>query len=267
MKRTTMIALAGMIGATMVVPTIADAATSGAVYDSTPAKGTVSVPSVGPEAYSFDQVGNEVILKQHRAPIRHVSATMESWACQSGDWTNGCVTTPGSTFKAPITLHLYRYSHPQATGEVTPGKQIMSVTKTFDIRYRPRSEAACGLENGVPTMFTGRDGACHHGIAQNISFPINRKLGNDIVWTVSYNTNTSGPNPLGHAGPMDSLNVGLTTATSAGHDRFPGTIFWDTRYAGFTGGAPFVLGELNRDTSTDPGVGVGCAPAAKFSTR
>ena len=77
-------ALAGMIGVTMVAPTIADASTSSAVYDSTPVKGTVSVPSHGPEAYSFNQIGNEVIRRPHTAAIRHIRVTLVSWSCQSG---------------------------------------------------------------------------------------------------------------------------------------------------------------------------------------
>ena len=51
------IALGGVGSAMMVIPTIADASTSSAVYDSTPVKGTVSIPSLGPEAYSFNQIG------------------------------------------------------------------------------------------------------------------------------------------------------------------------------------------------------------------
>ena len=61
------LALAGMIGATLVAPSLAEAASSPVRYDSTPEKGVVSVPSLGPEAYSFNEMGNEVLLK-HRAP-------------------------------------------------------------------------------------------------------------------------------------------------------------------------------------------------------
>ena len=51
MKKYLPLALAGLVGATMVAPSIAGAmTTSNVAYDSTPVKGTVSVPSVGPEA-------------------------------------------------------------------------------------------------------------------------------------------------------------------------------------------------------------------------
>ena len=116
-----------------------------------------------------------------------------------------------------------------------------TITKTFAIRYRPSSASA------GESRYLGSDGQYHNGIAQTITFPVNRKLGNDVVWAVGYNTNTSGPRPTGVAGPADSLNVGLVPAVRIGHDRFPNSLFWDTRSAGFTGGAPFVTGQLNLD--------------------
>ena len=258
MKKYLPLALAGLVGATMVAPSIAGAMTiHNVAYDSTPVKGTVSVPSMGPEAYSFDQIGNEVLLRPH-STIGHVKVTMVSFACQSGQWNSGCATTPGSTFKAPITLNLYRYSKSNpATGEIKPGRLITSVTKTFSIRYRPSSQSA------GESRYMGRDHALHNGIAQTISFPVNRHLANDVVWTVGYNTNTSGLHPLGHSGPMDSLNVGLSPATRLGHDRFPDSIIWDTRVASFAGGSPFVAGELNLDSHG----WAGYVPAARFTVR
>jgi hypothetical protein len=105
----------------------------------------------------------------------------------------------------------------------------------------------------------GKDGQLHNGIAQTITFPVHRNLANDVVWTVGYNTNTSGDAPLGHTSPTDSLNVGLSPAARVGHDRFPDSIIWDTRSAGFTGGAPFVIGELNLDRDAWGRLRAGCA--------
>jgi hypothetical protein len=257
LKKYLPLALAGLVGATMVAPSIAGAmTTSNVAYDSTPVKGTVSVPSESLEADGFNQIGNEVILRPH-TNIGHVKVTMVSWACESGSWQAGCTTTPGATFKAPITLRLYHYSTSNSTtGEIKPGKRIMKVTKTFNIRYRPSAESDT-------TKFMGKDGELHNGIAQTISFPVNRNLANDVVWTVGYNTNTSGLHPLGHTGPMDSLNVGLSPATRVGHDRFPDSIFWDTRAASLSGGSPFVAGELNLDSHG----WAGYVPAARFTVR
>jgi hypothetical protein len=264
LKKYLPIALAGLVGATMIAPSIAGAMTTRNVaYDSTPAKGTVSVPSIGPEAYSFNQVGGEVIMRPH-STIGHVKVTMESWACESGSWQTGCTTTPGATFKTPITLRLYHYSASNpATGEIKPGKQIMSVTKTFSIRYRPSSQSA------TESRFMGKDSQLHNGIAQMITFPVNRKLATDVVWTVGFDTNTSGSHPLGVTSPTDSLNVGLSPKVRVGHDRFPDSIFWDTRSTSSTCGAPFVTGELNRDGACNgqPNSWAGYVPAARFTAR
>jgi hypothetical protein len=270
MKRIKPIALVGVIGATMVVPTIADASTSSAVYNSTPVKGTVSVPSQGPEAYSFSQIGNEVILRPYRRhPPRQV--TMVSCRVRAAPGRGFRATTPGATFKTPITLNLYRSSTiTLATGEVKPGSKIMSVTKTFAIHYRPSSASAT-----VP-RFWGNDGELHNGLDQTITFPMNRKLGSDVVWTVSYNTANHGPSPLGVASETDSLNVGLAPSVLVGHDRFPDSIFWDTTVQGFTcadptagNGGPFVTGELNRDGTCNGTTNswAGYVPAVRFSTR
>jgi hypothetical protein len=252
-------AVAGMALAAIAAPAAQAAVINPAMYDSTPVAGTVSVPSVGAEAYSFNQIGNEVILRPHTHAIKHMTVTMESWACQHGSWSDAsCLTTPGSTFQAPLTLNLYRYAHVNpTTGVTTPGKLIMSVTKTFAIHYRPSSIG------GGESRFMGADHQLHNGIAQNVSFPVNRNLGTDVVWTIGYNTDNSGFAPLhGSGSPMDSLNVGLAPKVRVGHDRFPTSIFWDTRYAGNTGGAPFVTGTLNKDTGW-----AGYVPAARFSTR
>lgn len=113
------------------------------LYDSTPKLGTVSVPSVGPEAYAFNRVGNEVLLRNHQAAVRHVSVTMSSWACQSGGWQSGCTTTPGARFQVPITLNLYRFAKTNhTTGVAKPRARILSVTKTFKVKYRPSSVSA-----------------------------------------------------------------------------------------------------------------------------
>jgi hypothetical protein len=225
-------------------------------YDSTPVAGTVSVPSVGPEAYSFNQVGNEVLMKRP-GTISRVRVTLVSWACETGSWSDGsCLTTPGATFPVPVTLHLYRYGNSNpATGEVTPGRELASITRTFSVHYRPSSVG------GGESRFVGRDGALHNGLDQNVRFPVHRVLPADVIWTVSYDTNTSGFNPLGVVSPTDSLNVGLSPAVTTGHDRFPGGIFWDTRVAGYAAGAPFVPAELNLD---DHNAWAGYVPAAKF---
>ena len=258
----------------------ASANTNPVLYSSLPKAGTVSIPSVGVEAYSFNQIGNEVILTR-RATAHHVSVTMVDWACQNGDWTGAtgpCTTTPGTAFPTAITLHLYRASTTNpSTGEVTPGSPITHITRTFNIKFRPSSDPGCGLDtNGVAEEFRGSDGMCHHGLDQTVVFPISRTLPLDVVWGVSYSSDNSGPNPIGGSNaPQDSLNVGLAPAVRVGLDRYQDSIFWDTRVQAFScadpingNGGPFVTGVFNKDGACDgtPNSWAGFVPAAQFTT-
>ena len=111
------------------------------------------------------------------------------------------------------------------TGEIKPGRLITQITKTFSDPL----PALVPVGRRVP-LHGQATAQLHNGIAQTISFPVNRNLANDVVWTVGYNTNTSGLHPLGHTSP-DGQPERRTVARRArvGHDRFPDSIIWDTR--------------------------------------
>jgi hypothetical protein len=228
--------------------------------------GVGNIPSVGVEAYSFNQIGDEVLLRRV-ARIKSVAVQLSSWACKTGSWdAHNCVTTPGATFTTPITLNLYRASSTDATTqETTPGALIATVTKTFTIPYRPSASPKCvGAQAGE--WFKKGQG-CFNGLAHTIGFTLTglkKTLPKDVVWGVSYNSDNSGPEPLhGTNSPTDSLNVGLAPVVRAGHQRFPGGIFWDTRVASFSCGSPFVPGDFNLD-ATD-GCWAGDVPAVQFN--
>lgn len=214
--------------------------------------GVGNIPSVGVEAYSFNQIGDEVLLRRV-AKLKSVAVQLSSWACETGAWNTGdCHTTAGATFTTPITLNIYRASSTDlSTGETTPGSLIATVTRTFTIPYRPSASPNCtGTQAGE--WFKNGQG-CFNGLAHTIGFTLTglkTKLPKDVVLGVSYNSDTSGPEPLGGSGaPEDSLNVGLAPKVRAGHQRFPGGLFWDTRFAGNSCGSPFVTGEFNLDSA------------------
>jgi hypothetical protein len=226
--------------------------------------GVANLPSVGVEAYSFNQIGDEVLLRRV-AKIKSVAVTLSSWACQTGAWnTHDCQTTPGATFQTPITLNIYRASTTDpGTGETVPGDLLATVTKTFTIPYRPSASPQCS--SGA--WFKNGQG-CFNGIAHTIAFTLTglkTKLPKDVVWGVSYNSDNSGPEPLhGTGAPEDSLNVGLAPRVRAGHQRFPNGLFWDTRVAGFSCGPPFVPGEFNLDNAGG-NCWTGNIPAVQFN--
>jgi hypothetical protein len=257
--------------------TTAMASSSTVLYSSTD-PGVGNIPSLGVEAYSFNQIGDEVILKRV-AKINAVAVQLSDWACQSGSWnTNDCVTTPGATFTTPITLNIYRASTTDTgTGETTPGGLLLTKTKTFAIPFRPSASTHCtGAQAGE--WFKNGQG-CFNGLAHTITFTLSglkTKLPRDVVWGVSYNSDNSGPEPIGSTNsPEDSLNVGLAPKVRVSHKRFPDTIFWDTRFAGFTCAAaptagnsgPFVTGVFNMDGPCNGAANSwhGYVPAAQFN--
>jgi hypothetical protein len=187
------------------------------------------------------------------------------------------VTTGTPTFPTTITLTVYKHSSSNpSTGVITPGRVIKKVSKSFGILFRPSSDPTCPLEGGLHTMFRGSDGQCHHGLDQNIVFSFKQSVPKDFVWGVSYNSDNSGPNPIGGSGaPQDSLNVGLAPKTTKGLNRYQDSIFWDTRILANTcadptngNGAPFTTGAFNKDGPCDGTTNswAGFIPAAAFKT-
>jgi hypothetical protein len=251
----------------------ATAKVSRSVLYSSTAPGVGNIPSLGVEAYSFNQIGDEVILRR-TATIKTVSVQLSDWACQAGTWdhvADNCLTTPGATFTTPITLNVYRASSTDSLGETTPGRLILTKTKTFTIPYRPSADnvhcTGAGDTGHQGEWFKNGQG-CFNGLAHTITFTLSglhAKLPKDVVWGVTYNSDTSGPNPIGLTNsPEDSLNVGLAPKVRAGHQRFPGGLFWDTRYPGNSCGTPFVPGDFNLDRA-DATCWAGYVPAAQFN--
>ena len=260
--------VAGLLAVAALGLTAASASASvphSVLYTST-APGVGNIPSVGVEAYSFNQIGDEVILRRV-ARLKSVAVQLSSWACQSGAWNTGdCVTTPGATFTTPITLNLYKASSTDPTShETTPGPLLATVTRTFSIPYRPSASPHCtGAQAGE--WFKNGQG-CFNGLAHTIGFTLTglkTKLPRDVVWGVSYNSNTSGPEPLGVPSPTDSLNVGLAPKVRAGQQRYPSGLFWDTRVDSFSCGSPFVPGDFNLDNAGGD-CWTGLVPAVQFN--
>jgi hypothetical protein len=253
-------AVMGLSGAT------ASASSSKVLYSST-SPGAPNLPSLGVEAYGFNQIGDEVILKRV-TKIKSVTVTLSDWACQSGAWnTLDCATTPGATFPTPITLNIYKASSTNSsTGETTPGGLLATATKTFTIPFRPSASSHCTGDEAGEWFKNGQ--GCFNGLAHNITFTLtglHAKLPKDVVWGVSYSSDNSGPSPIGGTNaPQDSLNVGLAPKVRVSHHRFPGGLFWDTRFAGNSCGAPFVTGQFNLDNA-DATCWAGFVPAAQFN--
>jgi hypothetical protein len=195
------------LGLALAVPLSASAA-GNVVYNNIPDPQPANVPSVGFEATSTSEFGGQIGLSGSNRENPTVTVLMSSWACESGGWTSGCTTTPGSTFTHPVTLNIYNVGPGNSVGSL-----VATDTETFTMPYRPSSDG-CG---GDPTAYTAVDTSCNHGIAFPISFSFNgTTLPDNVIIGVAYNTSHYGSDPIGTTGPYDSLNVGTAGAPTVG---------------------------------------------------
>lgn len=210
------------------------------IYNSTVTNGPpANVPSLGPEAYAFDQLGNAITFAGSARNLTSVTVGLSSWACQSGAWNTGdCSTSSGATFPQAITFDIYN-----STGATL----LASATQTFAIPYRPSASPKCtGVDAGK--WYSPSQKTCFNGLYNEVTFSFSGvTLPDDVLYGISYNTNTAGPAPTGVAGPADSLNIALVDETSgavtAGTDTSPGSL-WEQPHGGTfaatTDWAPYV---------------------------
>ncbi len=198
------------------------------VYNNIPNPYPSNVPSVGAEAYAFNEFGGQV---QFAGSDRHdptVTVLMSSWACQSGSWVaKDCVTTPGATSSVPITLKVYNVGASNA-----PGALITSTTQTFALPYRPSADNINCTGENAGKWFDGT--TCYNGKAANISFNLTGvTLPDKAIISVAYNTSHYGYAPVGEmacnttpAGCFyDSLNIGLAYPPSVGTAPLPDSVY------------------------------------------
>ncbi len=217
---------------TLALPVIAAArpASAGVLFSSIPSPLPGNVDSEGPEAYSFREIGDAIGFPAGTGgALTTVKVVLSSWACTSGNWFNpapgsgACLTNPRATFNQPITMNIYAVD---TSNPAVPkaGALITTQTTTFQIPYRPSSDAVhCG-PSGTPggdgkQWYNPVDNRCYHGLAVPIVFDFTGQspvsLPSEVVVGVSFNTTDAGPAPLGQkpcsttsAGcPYDSLNV------------------------------------------------------------
>jgi hypothetical protein len=238
------------------------------IYDSTVVPLPGNLPSVGAEAYAFNELGDNVIFAGTARNPRAVTVTLSSWGCQAGNWYNAdCVTTPGATFSLPITFNIY------IAGSQFPGSLIATKTQSFAIPYRPSSDSRCTGGR----WYDAASGNCFNGLANNITFDLsslNLVLPNQVVFGLVYNTSHFGPNPIGDTAECytssggcgyDSLNIALSPAVVVGSQQFPGTLYQNSPYGGsYCDGGIGGTGTFRLDSSTSTCNWNGYIPAAKF---
>jgi hypothetical protein len=217
----------------------AGAAGAAVVYDSVPTPLPGNVASIGFEATSASEFGDEVQFAGTARSLTSVTVTMSSWACQSGRWNTGdCATASGATFAQALTLRLYAVDDSSSTP--APGALLATRTQTFQLPYRPSADPSC-----TGGRWKAMSGTCYSGIAAPVTFDFSAAgltLPDEVIWGITYDTTHAGQTPIGEAAPCyattagcayDALNVGSDGAgPSVGTDPNPDGAFLDASAAG-----------------------------------
>jgi hypothetical protein len=219
---------------TLAVATAAIAAATGAsasastIYDAVPSPLPPNVASLGYEATSTSEFGDNVVFGGTNRRLTTVTVTMSDWALQS-DYP-GVGTAAGWTH--PITLNVYAADHSGPTPAA--GSLLATTTRTVTVPWRPAADPTCS----GGTAWRASNGSCYNGLAFNVTFDLSSPsvtLPNEVVFGVAYNTEHYGSPPIGAPGPYNSLNVGIPSldVPTTGSDANPDAIFWNSLAAGF----------------------------------
>lgn len=229
--------LSGLVG-TFAFAVIASAtafAQGNTIYNVIPSPLAGNYPSQPFQAQQASEVGDQVAFVTPGRALTTVTVTMSSWACQSGHWTSGCITTPGATFTHPITINIYNVGPAGAVGSL-----LATTTQTQSVPYRPSSDFA---NCGDGRWFDGT--SCFNGKAANVTFDFtnqNITLPNQVIIGIAYNTSNYGYSPIGtqpctstvEGCPYDSLNVALVNPAitqTAGVNPAPSDAYFNTQTA------------------------------------
>jgi hypothetical protein len=191
------------------------------IYSSIPKRLPGNIASVGPEAYAFKEVGDGLVFAPGAGgTLDDVTVILSSWGCKTGRWyTNDCATPKGAKFSQPITLNVYAVI--DVAGVPTRGALLATVSKTFDIPYRP-SVNTVKCTGG--RWYSEKEDVCYNGLAVPIEFDLSRlrvAVPAKVIVGVAYNSTHYGYAPIGEATtcysssggcPYDSLNVGTDGA-------------------------------------------------------
>jgi hypothetical protein len=219
-------------------------------------------PGVAFEANGWNEFGDSVTISGTGRTLKSLTVDFQSFACVTGTWDNqggnnlcGGGATPGvspGTFTWPITANIYA-----ADSSGLPTGSPIATTGPLDeqIPFRPNADSTnC---SSTPTKWFNPlapgGGACQNSIATKLTFdsftaPGGGPVGplpadGKVVWTVAFNTSTSGytpqgaktppctltaaavPTPVCPQNPADSLNVGDHSLPNA---PYAGTSLFDT---------------------------------------
>jgi hypothetical protein len=240
MKKSVVVAIAAVTLALVGAGRPASASTI-LLYDSLPAAGTFNLPSLAYQGTQTSQFGELIQLTASGQFDLTVTVAMSNWSVESAYQPVG--TSAG--FFHDLTFNLFDVGPGN-----TVGSAIASQTVAAFIPWRPEADPTC------PTVTSWRAGdlECYTGSLSQVSFSFSGiTVPNQLIYGLAYNTQSSGENPIGTAGPFNSLNFGLTGPPTVGLNVLADTAYWDTAIAAFyTDGGAGGVGVFRADTLWDP---------------
>ena len=226
-----------------------------AQFDTTAAPLPRNLASLGFESTATSEFGDLVRLSGAGHYIDSVTVTMSSWAIRS-DYPG----SPPLGFTHPITLTLYAVD--RTGGAPRPGKVLAALTQAFLVPWRPEPDAA---STSPLRPWRAADGNYYAGLAFNLNFDLGSlglTLPDEVIFSVSFNTQHHGPAPIGAPGPYNQLHLAASDRTpQPGVDVEPDAVFWKTaRGTGYADGGHAGLNTFRRDTGWTP-----FKPAIRFT--
>lgn len=204
-------------------------ASAGVIYDSIPDPDPFSLPSIGYEATSTDELGDHIAFAPGTGRnLDTIRVGMVTWAT----YDSSALGADATGWDQALTFNIYGVDTSGSTPAV--GSLLLSLTDTFHIPWAP-----------APTPERNPNRALAPVVFDFSSFGF--VLPDEIIFGLAFNTQHYGATPTGASGPQNSLNFGLSTvAPSIGTNVESDALFWDTSYPGYndsfvrdTGWAPY----------------------------
>jgi len=155
--------------------------------------------SLGYSAQQTSQFGDYIGFAGTSRNLTNVTVSMSDFNRYSGSGP--------LTWNYPLTLNLYNVNNPGPNP--TLGSLIFSTTVNATIPFNTDP-------NAQAVIFT-------------VDFPIpNVKVPDSLIYGLSFNTQSAGPNPTGVPGLYNFLNFDLSAGVAVGTDLNPTAVFWNT---------------------------------------
>ncbi|MEJ0018594.1 MAG: hypothetical protein WDN25_18945 [Acetobacteraceae bacterium] len=208
------------------------AASAATIYDSIPSPLPPNLPSQGYQCCSASEVGDAIHFSGTERSLTTVTLTMSSWALAADYPLLSPTGFNGPPDADPVQHSRNRLDPDRRPGHRKPDDQCVDPVAAPGIR----ADAATGFLSGRKLLQWPR---------QNVTFDFTGTgVPDDIIYGLSFNTQSYGATPTGVPGPYNSLNFALTTVPpTVGTDINGNVAYWNTSNAGFL--TPSVRASVN----------------------